>query len=167
MRRRGREKHTLEIGSSVEGIPVLQSYKYLGLYLDNKLTSKVQIKYIEEKVRFISYKLRPLIDNISAGYRKNLWSTFIRPLFELLAILHVSEPAVSHRLNLDRMYRKSFQKIVRVGRTTPLFVQEVLIGSNLAERENSSGMIMWQDGKRGEKEVRRNSPSLLLRIETT
>jgi len=141
VRRRGPSKQTLAIGSLFEGIPILHSYKYLGLYLDNRLTIKPQLAYINDKVKFICFKFRPLLDNISAGYRKNLWSTFIRPLFELLAILHASEPALSNRLTLERAFRRSFQGITKVGRTTPLAIQELLVGMDLGKR----GKFLWDD----------------------
>ena len=115
---------------------MLQAYKYLGLYLDNKLTVKTQLKYIDRKVKFISYKFRPIIDTISPGYRKNLWSTFIKSHFELLAILHASEPALNNRTILERAFRKSFQSITKIGKTTPLSLQHALIGTNLSERGN-------------------------------
>jgi len=113
------------------------------------------MKYICEKVRFISYKFRPLIENISAGYRKNLWCTFVRPLFELLAVLHNAEPAKSNRGILDRAFRKSFQAIVKVGKTTPLETQELMIGINLAER----GKFLWEQAMiRWECRRRRQEP---------
>jgi len=155
IKRRGREKRTLLVGTTFEGIPVLKSYKYLGLYLDNKLSVRSQLQYIEEKVRFISYKFYPLINTVTAGYRKNLWSTFIKPLFELLAILYVSEPARSNCALLDRTFRKSFQSIVKIGKTTPLVVQGALIGTNLSER----GASLWRQSQvRWECRKQRSDP---------
>ena len=132
-KRLGREKFNLDIRSTVENVPVLQAYKYLGLYLDNKLTVKTQLEYIDRKVKFISYKFRPIIDTISPEYRKNLRSTFIKPHFELIAILHASEPALNNRTILERAFRKSFQSITKIGKTTPLSLQHALIGTNLSE----------------------------------
>ena len=89
--------------------------------------------------KFISYKFRPIIEAISPEYRKNLWSTFIKSHFELLAILHASEPALNNRTILERAFRKSFQSITKIGKTIPLSLQHALIGTNLSER----GSFLW------------------------
>jgi len=67
---------------SLLGIPVERKYKYLGLWLNQKLTLDDQIEHIKKKSKFIKVKLGPVLTNSSLGYRKNLWELFIRPLFE-------------------------------------------------------------------------------------
>ena len=73
------------------GIPVLDKYKYLGLWLNNKITAADQIAHIKKKSLFISNKLFPLLRTSSLELRKNLWQTFIRPLFEFCLPLLASE----------------------------------------------------------------------------
>ena len=37
----------LKIGSEIEGIPVVEQYKHLGVWVDSKLTIKAQFKHIK------------------------------------------------------------------------------------------------------------------------
>jgi len=65
------------------GIAVLTEYKYLGLWMDSKLTLSKQMSHVRKKCHFIKMKLSPILSRISLDYRKNLWTTFIRPLIDL------------------------------------------------------------------------------------
>ncbi len=84
----------------LDGIPVVDSYKYLGVWIDNKLSPKKHIDYLfgvkgnEEgltaqrgKINFLVGTLGKCLQNVSFDYRANLWITFIRPLFLPLATL--------------------------------------------------------------------------------
>jgi len=69
---------------TVLGIPVVSKYKYLGLWLNRKLTLDDQLAHIRRKANFIALKLSPLLHKVSLDYRKNLWEIFVKPLFEFL-----------------------------------------------------------------------------------
>ncbi len=85
----------------MDGVPVVDAYKYLGVWLDQKLTPQKHLRYLfgeksdEErgtkgtmgKINFLISTLGRCFPNISFDYRANLWVTFIRPLFLPLATL--------------------------------------------------------------------------------
>jgi len=65
-------KHLMEVGSKVEGIPIIREYKYLGLVLDNRLTGETHSgklfgwkdhdgKRHPGKIEFIKNNLAPLL----------------------------------------------------------------------------------------------------------
>ncbi len=94
------KKAALEVGSSVDGIPVVDSYKYLGVWLDQRLSPQRHIDYLfgvkkkekgkkgcKGKISFLVGALGQCFRNISFDYKANLWITFIRPLFLPLATL--------------------------------------------------------------------------------
>ena len=50
--RLGPQKCSLRPGSSCEGVPVVTSYRYLGLVITQKLSLDLQQEHIEEKTKF-------------------------------------------------------------------------------------------------------------------
>jgi len=60
--RMGKNNFYLEVGSKFEGFPVVDKYKYLGLWIDSKMTMEPQLKHIKDKANFLTYKLVPLIE---------------------------------------------------------------------------------------------------------
>ena len=85
----GRRQRTrkLKIGSMFEGIPVVENYRYLDLYLDSKLTVHTHLSKLKEKILYQAEALAKVIFNFSAGYRKILWMVLIKPLFDFPAML--------------------------------------------------------------------------------
>ena len=90
----------LTVGSSIEGIPIVEKYKYLGIWLDQFLSPLTHIEFlfgsqkkqdckIKGKINNLTRCLSPCLKNISFDYRVNLWITFIRPLFLPLAAMAV------------------------------------------------------------------------------
>jgi len=90
--RLGRQSSILVVNSLFEGIPVVERYKYLGLWVNAKLTMDMQLDYIRDKAQYQVYKLWPLLKNVSLDYRINLWTVLIRPMFEMLISMFVREP---------------------------------------------------------------------------
>ncbi len=91
----------MEVGSLIKGVPVIGSYKYLGVWIDQKLSPRKHLNFLfgvkkassddgqgkRGKVNYLVNSLGPCFKNISFDYRVNLWITFIRPLFLPLATL--------------------------------------------------------------------------------
>ncbi len=91
-------KITLEVGSVFEGVPVVDSYKYLGLWLTQKLTAEKHLDYLfgkkgapegraVGKINYLVSSLRPCLSNVSLDYRLNLWVVLVKPLFLPLAAM--------------------------------------------------------------------------------
>ena len=68
--RKGRKK-TLTVGEEYEGIPVCESYKYLGMWVDRKLYMDTQVQQIKKKADWISIKLWSVLKRVSMQYCKN------------------------------------------------------------------------------------------------
>jgi len=62
---------------SVLGVPVLPKYKYLGLWLNRKITLDDQLEHIWKKTNFIALKLSPLLHRVLLDYRRNLWRSLL------------------------------------------------------------------------------------------
>jgi hypothetical protein len=119
---------------NILGIPVLTEYKYLGLWINSKLTLDKQIKHIYKKNLFIKSKLAPILDRASLDYRKNLWTTFIRPLLEFCLPMYWNEPAKTNRELLERVVRSTFKSMTKLSKTTPNFVVKALCGFKVERR---------------------------------
>jgi hypothetical protein len=107
--RMGKKLGYLSIGSTISGIPVVGSYKYLGLLVDGKLTIDGHLEHIAKKAEFQALKLWPLLKNTSLDFRINLWTVLIRPLFEMLICLYETERK-TNREKIENLIRKTFRK---------------------------------------------------------
>ncbi len=52
-----RTRPTLKTGSPVEDIPIVKNYKFLGSWIEGSLSLRPQLKHIEDKTRFLTFKL--------------------------------------------------------------------------------------------------------------
>ena len=125
----------------LEDIPVLTQYRYLGLIFDQKLTIKGHMDHINKKMLFQLHALSKVLPNITAGYRKNLWMTFIKPLFELASLLYYTEQGKSNKMDLERQFYQSFKRLVGLSKSTPNSLVRELCGYNLKERAGK----LWKD----------------------
>jgi len=106
--RMGKNNFYLEVGSKFEGFPVVDKYKYLGLWIDSKMTMEPQLKHIKDKANFLTYKLYPLLKCASLSYRINLWKVLTRPLYEMLFGLYYYD-GDSNKEKVQRVLRKTFK----------------------------------------------------------
>jgi hypothetical protein len=76
----------------IDGYPILQKYKYLGMDLDKDLCAKTHLRYINMKIGFITYKLSALRKMANIKLNINLFKTFIAPLYKLAgAVYRISD----------------------------------------------------------------------------
>ena len=114
--RAGKTTKILKLGDKFEGIPIVNSNKYLGLWLNQKLTMQPQLDHILKKTNFITIKLWPVLKKISLDYRKNLWTILVRPLFEQLTMLYYSERSITNKNKVLLLLRKTFRKFTHLDR---------------------------------------------------
>lgn len=108
----------LKIGQNFEDIPVVQNYKYLGLYVDQKLTLSKQLEHITEKVTYQCSALWSILKAFSLTERINLWTVIARPLFEMMIFPYYAERSKS---NIDKVHKKirwSFKKFCLMKKNT-------------------------------------------------
>jgi len=110
------------VGSSFEGVPVVDRYKYLGVWLDQFLSPLAHLDYLfgsqknqegasRGRINNITRFLSPCIKNVSFDYRANLWITFIRPLFLPLAAMSAILTE-SHQERIQARLRGSLRKFI-------------------------------------------------------
>jgi len=116
--RYGNQKSSLKLGSRLEEIPIVAEYKYLGLWLNKKLTMEPQLTHIKKKSKFIRARLAPIMKNISLDYRMNLWTIFIRPLFDQLASLYNAERTNTNPEKARTLLRTTFKDFTLLPRNT-------------------------------------------------
>ena len=141
--RRGRKK-TLHIGQEYEGIPICERYKYLGMWVDQKLYMDTQVQQIKKKADWISIKLWPVLKRVSMQYCKNLWTILIRPLFEQLTILYNAEKSKTNKGKIELALRYTFKKFTLLKRNTSTDITHDLMQFNIDERSMTNTEIAKQ-----------------------
>ena len=117
---------SMRIGSHFRGIPVVEKYKYLGVWLDQKLSCRSHLEYLfgsnghkqhQKKVRgkvdFLINSLNPCFKDISVDYAINLWLTFVKPLFIPLTALSVLT-SISEKELVQSKLRTSLKKFLKL-----------------------------------------------------
>ncbi len=132
--RHGPGKVTLNIGDTFEGIPVVACYKYLGMWVDQKLTMELQLEHIKKKAEWISIRLWPILNKVSLQYCKNLWTVLIRPLFEQLTILYSLERSKTNQNRVENLLRYTFRKFTILKKNVPRKIIDDLMQFNIEGR---------------------------------
>ena len=149
--------HTLEIGSKLEGIPIVEEYKYLGLILDNQMNGNKHLNKLfgwkdqagkkhNGKIKFLKNNLSPLIKNISLDYRINLWQVLIRPLFIPLALLS-NFLCQTSKEQMARKLKKTIKWFLGLNKNTPDEIVFHLVDVDLekwAEVERTRAKKKWE-----------------------
>lgn len=146
-------KTILKVGSEIDGYPVVDKYKYLGTWLNQKLTLDDQMEHIVKKTYFIRSKLTPSLFNASLDLRKNLWQIFVVPLYEFALPLYAAENAVTKKEKTKRLLRASFRSYIGLKKTVRLDLLADLMGYNLDTRADKVKYISkqrWRHRLRGE-----------------
>jgi len=121
-------------GSHILEIPVQNRYKYLAVWLNQKLHLEDQIAHIRKKSDFLSNRLGPLLSKSSLEYRKNLWELFVRPLFEFTLPIHAIEPTQSRKQGLKNLLKHTFKRFTKISKTAPDSLVLRLCGYDLDQR---------------------------------
>ena len=150
----------------------MDSYKYLGVWVDQKLSPQKHLDYLfgskkkkgenepgkKGKVGFLVNCLSPCFKDISFEYRVNLWVTFIRPLFLPLAAMG-SILTATERSNIQTKMRISLRKFLKLPRNFKTEILSQVFPIDFSEWirvENVNSCLKWQFRKERrvvEKEV--------------
>jgi len=91
----------------LKGIPFVKQYKYLGVPLDQSLTLKTLVSMMKIRVKKFNTRIGYIMHNVvSLKARLNLWSTYIRCIFDYFA------PALAlceHTSKVERLFTKSLK----------------------------------------------------------
>ncbi len=136
--------------NSIRGIPICESYKYLGTYLTPKLSSDPQLMFIKRKSAHLFSRLYPYLANASADARRDMWQTMVAPLFNaVLTLLHF-EPSRCHRKKAEILWRGTFKEFLLISKRTNSILVDGMINRNLrdlSQRMVESSLDQWEKRK--------------------
>jgi len=102
------QEKDLRLKKTLDGVPIVSTYKYLGVPLDSALTLNPLVAHLTEKIKKFSRRI-DLVSHSIVGTktRFNLWQTYARCLFDYFS----SAMALSGQLNkFERLFTKSLKK---------------------------------------------------------
>ena len=117
--------------ASIEGVPICPKYKYLGTWLDSKLSCGPQIAHIKKKSAHLFTKLYPYLTNASADARRDMWQTMVAPLFNAALVLLEFEQSSTHRNHLERVRRISFKQFMLISKRTNTWLVDEMIRKDI------------------------------------
>jgi hypothetical protein len=107
---------------------------------------------LERKAAHLQTKLTPYLNIASAEARRDMFLTFIVPLFSAALILLEYEPSQTNQESLTRQYKGLFKSFCRVAKNTSSTLVEEMLGKNLLEVariESEVSQIKWEARKEG------------------
>ncbi len=154
----------LVIGELIENVPIMATYKYLGVLLDNKLTLIPHLKWLTRKERFIYHKLYPMLRCCSFTLRANLWIVFISPNFRYIApIIRMVNMSEIRREELAGMVRASKRKFLMLLNSIPNTTVEALLPfdtGRIGDDTRPRAEKKWERRKRRETIQNESGPKL-------
>lgn len=102
---------------SIEGIPIVESYKYLGVVINNKMTLKDHIDRMKIQIRDTTNKLTQLsAPNMSISEKIELWNVYLvsKILYGACAFTH-------DRIGMNelkKLYYMTLKRVLRIHKTT-------------------------------------------------
>ena len=107
------------VKKEVDGIPIVEKYKYLGTYFDFQSTEENQLNFIKRKANWMYIKLYPYLINASADGRRDMWKTMIAPLFNGIIALMGVEDSVARLTKIYDLWRATFKRFMMIPKSTP------------------------------------------------
>ena len=114
-----------------KGIPLFTSYKYLGTVLEGRLSVGPQLSFVRRKIGHLFVKLYPYLLNTTADGRRDMWQTFVAPLFNATIALMAYEGSEASTDNILRLWRRSFKWFLIIPQRTPTELVTEMIGRDL------------------------------------
>lgn len=143
----GEENNWIPARKEIQGVPLVSKYKYLGTYLDSKLTLKTQINSISKKSNFLFIKLYPYLAHATAEGRRDMWVTMVRPLFESIWAVFYEEWAAVNIEEVNRVWIGTFKRFMMIPKTTETYLVNEMIGIDLlktASRSTWNSLFKWE-----------------------
>lgn len=130
------EKTWIPALNEISGIPIVAVYKYLGTYLDPKLTMKSQLHNIQKKANFLFIKLYPYLANATADGRRDIWKTMITPLFDPVLMLSRFEKSSTEVESMNTVILGTFKRYLMIPKTTNSELVWDMMGGELGRVSN-------------------------------
>ena len=106
----------------------MNEYKYLGTKINRKCDFSARLDYINRKINYIIYQLKPIILRENFRLNSNLFRTMVMPLFRMGFILfeHLQD---SQKNKFEIAIRKAFKKMNMLPQSTPTTIIYKIIGN--------------------------------------
>jgi hypothetical protein len=102
--------------------------KYMFYFLFPKLEK------IRKKASLLYVRMFPYLVNSSAESRKDIWRTFIAPLFNATHILLKHEPSKRQALNIETLWRTTFKQFLMLTKNTSTLLLDDLMRYDITDR---------------------------------
>ena len=89
-------KRVSQIEATIDGFPVIHSYPYLGVTLDNKGNLMPQLKAIEKRAKYLISAMKYFAKDLTFENQFLIWSAYIRPYF-----LYICTPVMRYAAQND------------------------------------------------------------------
>jgi len=129
-----------------EDIPICSKYKYLGTWLNNKLTTLPQISHIKKKTGHILMRLCPCLQQASADGRRDMWVSMIKPLFGALFPILEGDKTKMALNQVLVLWKSSFKSMMLIPRRTRSQMVDWMIGKELVDlcvEYKESSLAKW------------------------
>jgi len=115
-------------GQIFKNYPVVQKYKYLGIWLDEKLNPRTHIEGYKPKINYLINRFRIIPKkSITPRFLINLWTLIIRPVYDYAFCLANLKNQTGEKLYLAEEFQ-SFKKLMSLRKTTSNQLIRNLIG---------------------------------------
>jgi hypothetical protein len=134
------------------GVLICSNYRYLGTFLHPKLQCSLQINFIKKKAAHLFSKLYPYLAVASADGRRDMFMTFVMPLFNAALMLLKYEPSITHQKSLLRVRRGIFKQFMMISKRTNSELVEDMIRkdlNSLAKDEYEVTVKKWEARRHG------------------
>ena len=120
--------HKIAIGDNYMNYPIVDKYKYLGVWLDEKLNPETHLKSYKPKINYLISRFRMIPKkSITPRYLINIWTLIIRPIYDYAFCLAKLKNITGEKKYIAEEMQ-SFKKLMSLRKTTSNELIKDLIG---------------------------------------
>jgi len=115
-------------GEAYQNYPIVEKYKYLGVWIDEKLNPETHLNLYKPKVNYLINRFRIIPKkSITSRYLVNLWTLIVRPIYDYAYCLAALKNKTGEKRYLTGEFQ-SFKKLMSLRATTSNELIRDLIG---------------------------------------
>jgi hypothetical protein len=116
---------------SIDGIPIIDEYCYLGVHIDDRGTIGRHLLKLRQRSAYLRHNLRHYARHLLFRNQYMLWAVYVQPYFHYVApIMHTQTKTV--REAFHRQWRMSLKQFIRLPASLPSFVLDLLLKDTTA-----------------------------------